>query len=61
MNWEQRVKRYLNSFNYELIGIDDFESMVYWKDVNGTVWGGSDSAVHKNMVEWEKVIWIVDQ
>lgn len=54
MNWEQRVTRYLKSLDYEVIKFEG--DLVFYKDLEGRIWGSSEIALNRNMVEWEKSI-----
>jgi hypothetical protein len=54
MNWEQRVVRYLKSFGYETLGFEG--GLVFYKDLDGRVWGSNESALNRNMVDWEKAL-----
>ena len=51
MTFKCRVKKYLKSFNYKLVEIDD--GMVYYKDKNGRAWGARECVVARNLKECE--------
>ena len=54
MEWESRVKRYLEFFGFEFLGVDG--CYVFWKDRAGKVWNSPDTSINFKMNVWENGI-----
>lgn len=49
MDFYQTCKKYLENDGYSYLGEDG--GLVFFKDVNGKVWGASEEAIVKKMTE----------